>query len=287
MARQSATQHLASWRPRTSSPPSAGAGRSCTTSTPSRSWAIQDRWIAKFERPRLRALSTSSDEPRRTPWPTGRATCTSPTSKAHRSGSGKPHRPGSDRPYWGHSNVSDWQAGSSWEHRRVDGSGIAESIGTVLESAPPTPARPDVRAPGDDQPEGPSTGDLRHRALPRDRPAHRHPREPADGEPWKRSPPDGRPCAPTQVAAGDRPRAAAAHHGRCITSCAPPRAAPGDPGHRLLAGRPVSPSSWVCGRAGPAAALQCLNGACMSRRGLLRQCRPITGGGEGDRDAAV
>ena len=40
--------------------------------------------------------------------------------------------------YWGHSNVSDWQAGSPWEHRRTDGSGIADVVGTVVESRPPT-----------------------------------------------------------------------------------------------------------------------------------------------------
>ena len=40
--------------------------------------------------------------------------------------------------YWGHSNVSDWQVGSGWEHRRTDGSGIADVVGSVLESSPPT-----------------------------------------------------------------------------------------------------------------------------------------------------
>lgn len=25
--------------------------------------------------------------------------------------------------YWGHSNVSDWQLGSRWEHQRTDGTG--------------------------------------------------------------------------------------------------------------------------------------------------------------------
>ena len=40
--------------------------------------------------------------------------------------------------YWGHSNVSDWQVGSAWEHRRTDGSGIADVVGTVVESEPPT-----------------------------------------------------------------------------------------------------------------------------------------------------
>jgi uncharacterized protein YndB with AHSA1/START domain len=41
--------------------------------------------------------------------------------------------------YWGHSNVSeDWRAGSRWEHRRTDGSGIADVVGTVVESERPT-----------------------------------------------------------------------------------------------------------------------------------------------------
>jgi len=41
-------------------------------------------------------------------------------------------------PYWGHSNVSDWRQGSAWEHRRTDGSGVADVVGTVVESRPPT-----------------------------------------------------------------------------------------------------------------------------------------------------
>ena len=39
--------------------------------------------------------------------------------------------------FWGHSNFSDWNVGSPWEHRRTDGSGIADVVGTVLESDPP------------------------------------------------------------------------------------------------------------------------------------------------------
>src|SRR6202000_1841510 len=39
--------------------------------------------------------------------------------------------------FWGHSNVSDWQPGSAWEHVRVDGSGIADVVGTIIESVPP------------------------------------------------------------------------------------------------------------------------------------------------------
>jgi uncharacterized protein YndB with AHSA1/START domain len=39
--------------------------------------------------------------------------------------------------YWGHANVSDWKAGSRWEHRRTDGSEIADVVGTILEATPP------------------------------------------------------------------------------------------------------------------------------------------------------
>ena len=39
--------------------------------------------------------------------------------------------------YWGHSNVSDWQPGSTWQHVRPDGSGIADVTGTVIEALPP------------------------------------------------------------------------------------------------------------------------------------------------------
>jgi uncharacterized protein YndB with AHSA1/START domain len=39
--------------------------------------------------------------------------------------------------YWGHRNVSDWKAGSRWEHRRTDHSGIADVAGIVVESEAP------------------------------------------------------------------------------------------------------------------------------------------------------
>jgi uncharacterized protein YndB with AHSA1/START domain len=34
-------------------------------------------------------------------------------------------------------NVSDWQPGSRWEHKRVDGSGIVDIVGKVIENTPP------------------------------------------------------------------------------------------------------------------------------------------------------
>ena len=39
--------------------------------------------------------------------------------------------------FWGHSNVSDWQPGSTWQHVRTDGSGISDVTGTVLEALRP------------------------------------------------------------------------------------------------------------------------------------------------------
>ena len=49
---------------------------------------------------------------------------------------------------WGHSNISDWQAGPSWEHRRTDGSGSADVVGTVLETVPVTLGRTSRSASG-------------------------------------------------------------------------------------------------------------------------------------------
>jgi uncharacterized protein YndB with AHSA1/START domain len=39
--------------------------------------------------------------------------------------------------YWQHDNVSDWKPGSAWEHRRCDGKGTVDLVGTVVESSPP------------------------------------------------------------------------------------------------------------------------------------------------------
>ena len=58
--------------------------------------------------------------------------------------------------YWGHSNLSDWQVGSPWEHRRTDGTGTADVVGTVVESAPPTRLVTTWDDPGRDLPDGPT-----------------------------------------------------------------------------------------------------------------------------------
>jgi uncharacterized protein YndB with AHSA1/START domain/DNA-binding transcriptional ArsR family regulator len=99
---------------------------------------IQERWIDKFERPRLRTLSTvkrraeetMSDKPsyqyvtyiEATPEAVWDA-LTDPDLTAE---------------YWGHRNEADpdWTVGSTWAHARTDASGF-DGGGTILESDPP------------------------------------------------------------------------------------------------------------------------------------------------------
>ena len=99
---------------------------------------LQDRWIDQFERPRLRALSTvkrQAEEPM--PDKPAFVYVTYIESTPERVWDALTD-PDATAAYWGHSNVSDWQPGSPWEHRRTDGSGIADVVGEVVESAPPT-----------------------------------------------------------------------------------------------------------------------------------------------------
>lgn len=98
---------------------------------------VQERWIDKFERPRLKLLSAvkrraeedMTDKPEfvyvtyieSTPEKVWHALTDADLTAE----------------YWGHNNVSDWEAGSPWEHRRIDGSGVADVVGEVVESVPP------------------------------------------------------------------------------------------------------------------------------------------------------
>jgi uncharacterized protein YndB with AHSA1/START domain/DNA-binding transcriptional ArsR family regulator len=157
MARQSATQHLGVLEAANLITTVRRGREKLHYLNPVPLWAIAERWIDRFERPRLRALSAikhraeediMADQPsyiyvtyiESSPervW----AALTDPDLTAQ---------------YWGHSNVSDWQAGSTWEHRRVDGSGVADVIGTVLESTPPRRLTMTFDPPGDTHPGGPS-----------------------------------------------------------------------------------------------------------------------------------
>jgi uncharacterized protein YndB with AHSA1/START domain/DNA-binding transcriptional ArsR family regulator len=158
MARQSATQHLELLEAANLISTVRRGREKLHYLNPVPLWTIQERWIERFERPRMRALAdirqraeegTMDGRPsfvyvtyiESTPERVWQA-----LTDADLTGQ-----------YWGHSNVSDWQAGSRWEHRRVDGSGIADVIGTVLESAPPRRLTMTFDAPGQEPPGGPSS----------------------------------------------------------------------------------------------------------------------------------
>ena len=120
-------------------------------------WAIQERWIEQFEAPRLRALSAIKHRAEEASMPNRPeyAYVTYIESSPERVWEAltDPELTGQ---FWGHRNVSDWQVGSTWEHRRVDGSGIADVVGTVLYADPPRRLVLTFDAPGQTPPQGPS-----------------------------------------------------------------------------------------------------------------------------------
>lgn len=47
-------------------------------------------------------------------------------------------KPDLARRYWGHENVSDWKAGSQWQHIRDNAERTVELVGKVVEVSPPS-----------------------------------------------------------------------------------------------------------------------------------------------------
>jgi uncharacterized protein YndB with AHSA1/START domain/DNA-binding transcriptional ArsR family regulator len=138
MARQSATQHLAvleaaglvTWVRR---------GREkLHYLNPVPLHEIQERWIDRFERRRLRALAEIRRQAEEDDMADRRTYVyvTYIRAGAQRVWDALTDADLTAR-FWGHSNISDWEPGSSWAHRRTDGSRIADVAGTVLEAEPP------------------------------------------------------------------------------------------------------------------------------------------------------
>lgn len=153
MRRQSATQHLAVLEAANLISTVRRGREKLHYLNPVPLHEIQERWIDKFERPRLRALGAIKR--RAEDAMTDKPTCVYVT--YIRSTPERVWEALTDADltasYWGHSNVSDWRVGSSWEHRRTDGSGIADVVGTVVESVAPTRLVTTWAEPGDDQPD--------------------------------------------------------------------------------------------------------------------------------------
>jgi uncharacterized protein YndB with AHSA1/START domain/DNA-binding transcriptional ArsR family regulator len=157
MARQSATQHLGILEAANLVTTVRRGREKLHYLNPVPLWDIAERWIEKFEHPRLRALSAikrRAEEDTMAAMPSYvYVTYIESSPERVWEALTDPDLTGS---YWGHSNISDWREGSRWEHRRVDGSGIADVIGTVLESVPPRRLAITFDAPGEVPPGGPS-----------------------------------------------------------------------------------------------------------------------------------
>jgi uncharacterized protein YndB with AHSA1/START domain/DNA-binding transcriptional ArsR family regulator len=138
MARQSATQHLALLEAANLVSTVRRGREKLHYLNPVPINDIHERWIKRFEAPRLATLSAvrrqaeaaMSDKPsfvyityiHSTPERVWEALTDADLTAS----------------YWGHSNVSDdWRPGSPWRHVRTDGSGIADVVGTVEVSEPP------------------------------------------------------------------------------------------------------------------------------------------------------
>jgi uncharacterized protein YndB with AHSA1/START domain/DNA-binding transcriptional ArsR family regulator len=105
---------------------------------------IEQRWVSSFDRPRLRALTAIKDQAEEYAVSEAATGTRVPTYVYVTYIHARPEqvwRALTDADltarYWGHANVSDWQPGSLWEHRRVDGSGGVDMVGRVLETEPP------------------------------------------------------------------------------------------------------------------------------------------------------
>jgi uncharacterized protein YndB with AHSA1/START domain/DNA-binding transcriptional ArsR family regulator len=137
MTRQSATQHLAVLEAANLVSTVRRGREKLHYLNPVPLHDMQRRWIDRFERPRLEALSAvkrraeedMSDRPsfvyttyiEATPEKVWEALTDPATTAA----------------YWGHRNESDWRVGSPWRHVRDDGTGDDDGGGEVLESDPP------------------------------------------------------------------------------------------------------------------------------------------------------
>ncbi|PGH50990.1 metalloregulator ArsR/SmtB family transcription factor [Streptomyces sp. Ru87] len=149
MARQSATQHLDVLR-RANLVTVVRRGRErLHYLNPAPIHEIEERWISGFDKPRLRAISAirnQAEEYAMTDTSTSDSTSTSVPDYVYvtyiRASAEQVWRALTDADltarYWGHANISDWQPGSAWEHRRVDGSDAVDVFGRVVAAEPPT-----------------------------------------------------------------------------------------------------------------------------------------------------
>ncbi|MEU7526518.1 metalloregulator ArsR/SmtB family transcription factor [Saccharothrix sp. NPDC042600] len=134
MTRQSATQHLAVLEAANLVSTVRRGREKLHYLNPVPLHEVQERWIDKFERPRLRVLAEVKRRAENAMKPEFvYVTYIESTPEKVWEALTDPDLTAA---YWGHRNVSDWQVGSTWAHRRVD-SDVDDVVGEVLESDPP------------------------------------------------------------------------------------------------------------------------------------------------------
>jgi uncharacterized protein YndB with AHSA1/START domain/DNA-binding transcriptional ArsR family regulator len=138
MARQSATQHLDLLEGANLISTARHGREKLHYLNPVPLHEMQERWIDKFERRRLRSLSTIKQQAEE-------AMTDRPTFRYVTYIESTPDKVWDaltdadlTADYWGHANVSDWKVGSGWAHQRTDGTEIADVVGTVLVSDRPS-----------------------------------------------------------------------------------------------------------------------------------------------------
>ena len=99
---------------------------------------IQRRWIWKFEEPALRALDTVKRHAEEHAMATSASTVPAYVYTTYIRAAADQVWDALTDPeltsrFWGHAQISDWTVGSRVEHVRVDGSGIADAVGAVVE----------------------------------------------------------------------------------------------------------------------------------------------------------
>jgi uncharacterized protein YndB with AHSA1/START domain/DNA-binding transcriptional ArsR family regulator len=142
MARQSATQHLDLLEQANLVTVVRRGRERLHYLNPAPIHEIEERWITEFDKPRLQAISAiknQAEEYAMTNEPTSVPSYVYVTyirATAEQVWQALTDADLTAR-YWGHANVSDWQPGSAWEHRRVDGSDVVDVVGQVIETEPP------------------------------------------------------------------------------------------------------------------------------------------------------
>lgn len=161
MARQSATQHLDILQ-RANLVTATRRGRErLHYLNPTPIHEIEQRWISGFDKPRLDAISAIKHQAEEYAM-TEEATSVPSyiyVTYIHASAE-QVWRALTDADltarYWGHRNISDWQPGSTWEHRRVDGSDRVDVTGRVIEAEPPNRLVVTFDDSDEERPNGPS-----------------------------------------------------------------------------------------------------------------------------------